>query len=127
MSIARDTIIARCQATDFSSMSSSAYWDWIDRLPRDEFLALMALNDEYARHGTIKPARRKVAPPPLEPNDDSWVVYTGNGELPVAAHVLCWVLYPDGSADGPNRADAFFWWTDGKEKVVAYALETAHA
>jgi hypothetical protein len=115
---ARNAVISRGKQTDFAAMSRTAYGEWVDSLPQDEFMALIGLNDEFMREGRIRPASA-VVDIAAKPNDDAWIVYTGEGDMPLPADQRCWVLFADGEA-GPNRADAFLWGGDGSAKILAY-------
>lgn len=116
----RDRTIARCEQTDFASMSPDDFGTWIERLPQAEFFALLGLHDEFAATGKIKPKKRRVNVPPLQPHDDEWIPFDGEN-IPLPADGRCWILYPDGEIGGPNRADAFNWFIDGNAQIVAYA------
>lgn len=116
-----DRAYSRCVETNFATMSEEQFGIWVDRLPLDEFFGLIALHDEH-RHSGRSVAHTVVKLPPLPPNY-TWIVYTGDGELPLAPDTHCVVLFPDGETAGPNRADAFLWGGDGSAQILAYALD----
>ena len=120
---AKASVIAKASTTEFDNMTGEQFGEWIDRLPQPEFFALIRLTDEYRRTGGPIASQ----PPPtsiprfMPPSEDDWIVYTGEGETPLPDDVLCYVLFPDGGEEGPNRADAFLWGGEGLAEILAYA------
>ena len=48
---AYDRLLARCENLDFDDMTPAQYGAFVDLLPADEFMALLAMHDEY-RNGS---------------------------------------------------------------------------
>jgi hypothetical protein len=44
---AREKLIGRCEAVDFDAMQPGDYGKWVNELPQDEFMALVAMHDEW--------------------------------------------------------------------------------
>jgi hypothetical protein len=116
------SVAAKATATNFDGMDEKAFGGWIDALPMEEFFGLLHLHDEFQATGEITVPDVPVnAPKAPEPDDSSWVVYTGEGVPPLPEDAMCWVLFPDGGTAGPNRVDAFLWGGDGQATILAYA------
>lgn len=116
------SVAAKATTTDFDGMDEKAFGKWVDDLSFNEFVGLLHMHDEFRDPGSvIIPDVPVAALPAPEPEDGSWIVYTGEGVQPLPDEAMCWVLFPDGGTAGPNRADAFLWGGDGQATILAYA------
>lgn len=91
--------LEKAMKIDFGTMRDDDWTDFVNGLPRDEFIAMMSL-----------------------PKDGSTYFQPCDGDMPCPPQHRIFVTYEDGSVDGPNRADSFIWGeTHPDTRIVAVA------
>ena len=110
---AKKSVSSKIETTNFGSMGSATFNEWVDSLPRLEFMAFIDIATKH--HPEDEPLTGRFY------DSRNWNVWGIGMKVPKPSTAMIYVEYLDGSQNrDPDRVETFIWEDNGNATIAAW-------